>query len=268
LDRYLLKNIIIIILLLVNGFLLGSLGMRLTSERSAQRQTEQHLSALFAADGITLEEDVISREEPPAPRSLSTDSAQQRKAAVFFLGENLLQDDQSGISTYTGSSGVARFRSGGSFEIEGKLAVSDVEQLCGDFCEAFSFAAPVFVLDENGSGTGTAVCRYEDLPVFNCVLTFTLNRGTLSRVSGTLLPTESTVLPEEREPLSGIAALTAFQKARRESGAVVSAVSDLYPCYELGTASTAGLTLTPSWCVVTDTSRYYVNASSGEVASG
>lgn len=267
-DRYLLKNIIIIILLLVNGFLLGSLGMRVTSERSAQRQTEAHLSALFAADGITLEETAITREDPPVSRALSTDSAQQREAAVFFLGENLLHDDQGGICTYTGSNGIARFRSGGSFEIEGKLAVSDVEKLCGSFCEAFSFAAPVFVLDESGSGTGTAVCRYEDLPVFNCVLTFTLNRGILNCVSGTLLPAESAVLPEEREPLSGIAALTAFQKARRESGAVVSAVSDLYPCYELGTASTAGLTLTPCWCVVTDTSRYYVNASSGAVTSG
>ena len=267
-DRYLLKNIIIIILLLVNGFLLGSLVMRQTSERSARLQAEQHLTALFAADGITLEEDAISREDPPAPRALSTDAAQQRQAAVLLLGENLLHDDQGGASTYTGSEGVARFRAGGSFEIEGKLSAADAQAVCEEFCKTFSFDPPVFLLDETLSGTGTAVCRYEDLPVYNCVLTFTLNRGTLNRVSGTLLPAENTLLAEEREPLSGIAALTAFQKARRESGAVVSAVSDLYLCYELTPASTSGLTLTPSWCVVTDTSKYYVNASSGEVTSG
>ena len=39
LDRYRLKNIIIIILLLVNGFLLGMLSMRQTSVNDSHRQT-------------------------------------------------------------------------------------------------------------------------------------------------------------------------------------------------------------------------------------
>lgn len=265
-DRYLLKNIIIIILVLVNGFLLGSLAMRQTSQHSARRNAEEHLTTLFEADGITLEEKAISRQTPPTSRALTPDSEQQKKAAVFFLGENVLQDDQSGVSTYTGELGVARFRSGGSFEIEGKLATSDVEALCREFCKDFSFEDLLFLLDETGSGTATAVSRYEDLPVFNSTVTFTINRGTLNRVSGTLLPKNSAALSEDRELLSAMAALTAFQQTRRESGAVVSAVLDMELCYELGT-STTGLILTPSWCVVTDTTEYYVNCSSGIVTS-
>ena len=266
-DRYLLKNIIIIILVLVNGFLLGSLAMRQTSALATRRNAEAHITTLFEADGITLEDGAISRKTPPSSRALTTDSQQQKKAAVFFLGENLLQDDQSGTSSYTGDRGVARFRSGGSFEIEGKLAVSDAEELCREFCKTFSFEPPLFLLDETGSGTATAVCRHEDLPVFNGTVTFTLNRGTLNSVSGTLLPAESTVLPEDLELLSAMAALTAFQQTRRESGAVVSAVLDMELCYELG-PSAVGMTLTPAWCVVTDTSKYYVNCSSGVVTSG
>jgi len=267
LDRYLLKNIIIIILVLVNGFLLGSLAMRQTSALATRRNAEAHITALFEADGITLEDGAISRKTPLSSRALTTDSQQQKKAAVFFLGENLLQDDQSGTSSYTGDRGVARFRSGGTFEIEGKLAVSDAEELCRAFCRTFFFDEPLFLLDETGSGTATAVCRHEDLPVFNGTVTFTLNRGTLNSVSGTLLPAESTVLPEDRELLSAMAALTAFQQTRRESGAVVSAVLDMELCYELG-PSAVGMTLTPAWCVVTDTSKYYVNCSSGVVTSG
>lgn len=266
-DRYLLKNIIIIILVLVNGFLLGSLVMRQTSQHAARRNTEAYVTSLFEADGITLEEGAISRKTPPSSRLLAQDAAQQKKAAVFFLGENVLQDDQSGTSTYTGEQGVARFRSGGSFEIEGKLAVSDAEEVCLRFCKDFSLEEPLFLLDETGSGTATAVCLHEDLPVFNGTVTFTLTQGTLTRISGTLLPDLSAVLSEDREPLSAIAALTAFQQTRRESGAVVSAVLDMELCYELDT-STAGLTLTPAWCVVTDTSKYYVNCSSGAVTSG
>lgn len=267
-DRYLLKNIIIIILVLVNGFLLGSLAMRQNSERSARRQTEQHLTELFQADGIKLEEGAISYQSLPSPCSLTQDKEQQRKAAVFFLGENLLQDHQSSIYSYTGSSGIARFRSDGSFEIEGKLSDSDSEALCESFCKAFSMASPVFLLDETGTGTGTAVCSFEKLPAYNCTVTFTLNHGVLNRVSGTLLPESGTSLSTSREPLSAIAALTAFQKTCRESGAVVSAVSDLYLCYELEPSSTANLILTPAWCIVTDTSKYYVNSSSGIVTSG
>ena len=50
-DRYLLKNIIIIILVLVNGFLLGSLSMRYWSAAKAQDQMQVQLVALFASDG-------------------------------------------------------------------------------------------------------------------------------------------------------------------------------------------------------------------------
>ena len=77
-DRYLLKNIIIIILVLVNGFLLGSLVMRQTSALAARRNAETHITALFEADGITLEEGAISRKTPPSSRSLTADSQQQK----------------------------------------------------------------------------------------------------------------------------------------------------------------------------------------------
>ena len=76
-DRYRLKNIIIIILLLVNGFLAGSLAIRQTSERVSRRQTEEQLVELLAADGITLEADSIPAGAPPAGLSLPRDMEQQ-----------------------------------------------------------------------------------------------------------------------------------------------------------------------------------------------
>ena len=72
-DRYRLKNIIIIILLLVNGFLAGSLAIRQTSKRVSRRQTEEQLVELLAADGITLEADSIPAGAPPAGLSLPRD---------------------------------------------------------------------------------------------------------------------------------------------------------------------------------------------------
>ena len=49
-ERYRLKNIIILILVLLNAFLLVSLGIRGTKEHTARRAQQQELVALFAAD--------------------------------------------------------------------------------------------------------------------------------------------------------------------------------------------------------------------------
>ena len=58
---------------------------------------------------------------------------------AYFLGSNLIQEDQGGGTyTYTGDSGVARFRSNGSFEVAGTLATEDVESFCRSFCKSFS----------------------------------------------------------------------------------------------------------------------------------
>jgi hypothetical protein len=269
LDRHLLKNIIILILVLVNGFLLGALSLRKTAENRTRRQAEEQMVELFAADSITLYPNAISKETLPPSLTLLRDTGRERMAAAFFLGDDLTETDEGGgISTYTGASGTATFRSSGSFDIKGDLAEGDAEDACRNFCQKFSYDAPAFMLDETGSGSGTAVFRCEHLPVFNCTVVFTLEQGRLTAVSGTMLPAEGTPVQEAREPLSATGALIVFQKAHRESGAVGSAVMEMYACYELQSAAASALTLTPVWCVVTDIANYYVNAVSGVVTSG
>lgn len=266
-DRYLLKNIIIIILVLVNGFLAGSLVGRHTESVRIRQETEAQLVSLFAADGMELNPDILSQDAPPALLSLSWDLHREETAAAFLLGDRLTLREQSGSSsTYVSPVGVARFRSNGAFDIVGSLSAGGGEDLCREFCREFRFEEPVFSLDENGTGSAAAVCLCGDIPVFNCTVTFTLDHGSLVTVSGTLLPEEASV--QESGPLlSAAAALTTFQQARRESYMVVSAVTDLYPCYELVGSTASALSLVPSWCVVTDTANYYVNCLTGVVSS-
>lgn len=268
-DRYLLKNIIIIILVLVNGFLLGAITLRQTAEDRSRRQAEEQLVELFAADSITLDPDAISDQVPPAALAFLRSTEREREAAAFFLGETLTQENRGGgISTYTGAAGIATFRSNGSFDIKGTLSAENAETLCKDFCRAFSYGQPTFLLDQDGSGSGSAVYRHNKLPVFNCTVAFTLEKGVLTSVSGTLLPKEGSAAQETREPLTASAALTTFQKVHRESGAVGSAITEMYACYELQSASSSALSLVPAWCVVTDIANYYVNAVTGSVTSG
>lgn len=269
-DRYLLKNIIILILVLVNGFLLGALVLRHSASSQAQHQAEDQLVALFAADGMELSPDVISKEPPPATLSLARDAERERTAAAFFLGKAFPADEQSGDTRiYSTPAGVARFRSNGGFDIVGSLASGEEAQdLCRRFCRTFSWAEPQFSLDKNGTGTAAASCFLGKLPVFNCGVTFTFDRGTLLTVSGTLLPESGTAASDSREPLSAAAALTAFQQARRESYMAVSAVTGMEPGYALQGSTASALSLTPMWRIATDTADYYVNCITGTVSAG
>ena len=89
-------------------------------------------------------------------------------------------------------------------------------------------------------------------------ITFTVEDGVLKRAIGTHLPNSSATPAAGEEPLSALSALTAFRNTIRE-GAVGTAVTDVYLCYELQSTTTALMTLVPAWCVVTDTAVYYVN---------
>lgn len=269
-DRYRLKNVIIIILLLVNGFLLASLALRSSASRSARERADSQLIALFAEDNMTLYPEAISRKTPPSALTLTRNTAREREAAAFLLGNTLSLDGASdGIyTTYSSSTGTAQFRSNGTFDITGSLSEDNAEELCRSFCRTFSFDDPVFTLDENGSGFAVATGRHSSLPVYNGTVTFTIDRGTVLSASGTLLPDSSIAVTSEEELLPAIAALTAFQQFRRESGTSASSVTDMYLCYELQTSTAVPMSLSPSWCVVTNISKYYVNAVSGKVSTG
>ena len=189
--------------------------------------------------------------------------------AAFFLGDALQYEDQGGgICSYTNNYGVALFRSDGSFDVVGAKPIENVEETCKMFCRNFSFGEPVFTLDEHGNGTAVATYLLNEQSVYNCEVTIEIERGRVKMIGGTILPETGAITVPERELLSAPAALTAFQKMRRETGAVVSAVTEIYPCYRLQSTTAVPMSLVPAWCVVTDTSRYYVNCISGVVTTG
>ena len=100
----------------------------------------------------------------------------------------------------------------------------------------------------------------------NCSVTFSISGGSVVSVSGTHLPQEGQA-SGSGNALSALAALNEVLNTIR-SGAVVTAVTDLYLCYELQSTTATPMALVPAWCVVTDTAFYYVNCFTGEVSTG
>ena len=221
---YRLKNIIILILALTNLCLLGLLAVRMGTGYSSRQEATEQMAALFAAEGVSLDPDLVPGTVPPAGLILARDSGEERKLAEFLLDEALLSSDSGGVRTYQGRNGSAIFRADGSFDVT--ITGGDGgEELCRAFCRAFHYEDLSFSL-KDGSGTASAVQTHSGAPVVNCTVTFFLS-----------------------------------------GGAVVTAVTDLYLCYELQSTTAAPMALMPAWCVVTDTADYYVNSYTGEVTA-
>ena len=142
--------------------------------------------------------------------------------------------------------------------------LEDLRDYFQDFCDTFGYR-DLTISMEDGTGTVTAVQYYQDYPVIGCAVTFTVENGVLKRAIGTHLPDSGTTSSSGEEPLSALSALAAFLNTIRE-GAVGTAVTDLYLCFELQSTTTALMTLAPAWCVVTDTASYYVNCITGAVS--
>lgn len=265
-DRYQLKNVIILILLLVNGFLLGSMAYRGTAARAARERSAEQLVELFAADGMELSPAAIPDEEPPPCRILTRDTALERSAAANLLGGSLRHSERGGVYSYSGAGGAALFRENGSFEAAGTLAASGGENFCRRFCRDFHYTVTSVQLDDAGSGTVTALREYGGLTVANCAVTFLLEQNAVVSARGTLLPETSAETAGDPELLSAQAALTAFLAMRRETGAVASSITEMSLCYELQSSTAAPMSLTPVWHIVTDTVGYYVNCVTGAVS--
>ncbi len=259
-----LKNIIILILVLVNLFLLGFLGVRRTSEYAAHSRSVSELTSLFADDGVTLETRAVVFDDPPQALTLTRDIELDQKMAVFFLGSSVtVSDEGGGIYAFTSAAGRVDSRASGSFQAAGSLG-GDPASVCRTFCRSFGYRDLAMDFDKTGTGTATAQQYVDNYPVVGCTVTFQVTDGEIRSVSGTHLPSGGTV-DTSASSLSAVSALTAFLEARRAEGAVVSAVSDVAACYMLQSSAASPMALVPVWRLTTDTVNYYVNCSTGNV---
>ena len=264
-ESFRLKNIIILILALMNLCLLGLLVIRATTGLSTQAEARDQMVQLYAAEGVSLDGDLISGATPPSGLTLERDTAEEARLAEFLLGGQLSQSDGGGgVTTYENENGGAVFRADGTFDVVIDQSGDAADTLCRAFCRAFHYQDLTVSL-EGTEGGATAIQTYNGAPVVNCTVTFTISGGRVVSVSGAHLPQEGQSAGGDGS-LSALGALNAFL-GTVQSGAVVTAVTDLYLCYELQSTTAIPMALVPAWCIVTDTSDYYVNCSTGTVSA-
>lgn len=264
-----LKNLIILILLTVNGFLLVLVGIRreesVRYERSALEQTVQVLER----GGIQVDVEAVAAADGLAPMTVERDVEREARLAGVLLDEEVQGDNRGGgLYLYRGGLGEVSLRSGGGLSAEFSRDAHWKTDRPEDHAAALLKKLGVEgALTEQGNEGEDVVLRFTQswngTRVFSCEVEFVYQDGYLTTLRGTLLMAAGGTA-EAGQALTLPTALMRFSEELGATGDVCSAIRSMEPGYR-GTAQSlsGGARLTPVWLVVTDTANYYLDCVTG-----
>ena len=263
-ETYRLKNIVILILVILNLFLAALLvHYRLQGARAHQAMLDE-LHALFSANAISLAEDLDLDAAPLASLSVQRDLDEEAEIAAMLLGEPAPAEHQGGgIYSYSAGSGTVHFRSGGNFDYTPAQPrpIDDPQGFCERFCQDYGYVPAAGFSGD--TGTFTATQYVGESAIYNCTVTFQFEDGRLSALSGThvsTVPTGSTPTS-----LTAVDALVRLLDYRNETGMVCNSIQDIVPVYEVQSGPSATLQLAAKWQITADAYVYYVDCAAGDI---
>ncbi len=270
------KDLMILILALVNGVLL-CLVLPLRHERQAQQALEaQALEDLFARSGVALSTEDLPEERTLYTLEFSPDPEAALPAVHALLGPAILAQKGSTpyLSLYTSSEGRCELVRGGGLDARstGRAAVSDPAAEVRSLVEQMGLTvAAVSEPDRQSAGvyTVTATQSLLDVPVFSSTLVFTYRSGALVHLEGTAYFDTTGLCRTDDVPCASCAdALVAFLGNRDSLGWVGAEVCEVAQGYlRAETASAAVVHLTPGWRIVTDTGSFWVDGIARSVSA-
>lgn len=265
------KNIIIVILLLINGFLLVLVGTRRSEALRYEQSALEGAILVLEENGISLSEDVIAGRTGRNPGTMERSVALEGLAASALLGESVEGTNRGGgLYIYTTDAGQISFRSGGELS----SVLNDDPRWYTDDPEshAAGLAADLgadlrLVSSQISEGSGQVIYQQmmDGASLFSCGVAFLYENGRLTGVEGALLAAEEPAL-ESGEVLSLPTVLMHMLDEILTSGNVSSAILTVEPGWRPEQSFSDAMRLNPVWYISTNTADYYVDGLTGEVS--
>lgn len=266
------KNIIILILLLVNGFLLILVGARRSEVRRYEQSALERSVQVLEENGIRMEPGAMAAGiTGVSPLTAERDIDAEARLVAALMGEEITGNHRGGgLYTYVSDRGQVSVRAGGEISL---IASEDRYWLTDDpaahaaaLMEALPVAMePVSADIAGGDGSVTYRQRWEGAPVFSCQVTLTYRDGRLTDLSGSLLAAERTAA-ESAELLTLPTVLMRFLDGILDSGDTCSAVHAVEPGYRVSQSFSGAVRLTSVWRISTDMTDYYLDGITGELS--
>lgn len=262
------KNIILLILLGLNLFLLIMVVSQELQAHQFRQEARAEAVALLKRNGITVDPDQLPADTSLPTQVLEEDEAATDTLAQALLGQETVQQSSGVRAVYTSPLGEMEAFSTGRFAVDftaQALPLHDrtAEEHAADLLQRAGIQAEY--LDSSHAEGATRITyrqRWTDTPVFNTQIVLTYENGALRHVEGVLLPANGGVSQQE-ETITVATLLVRFLSQRNESGRMFSQIQALVPGYHL--SGTRPFTLTPAWYVVTDTGTYLLSALDGSL---
>lgn len=265
-----LKNIIILILLLVNGFLLVLVAARWGESRRYERIALDGAVQVLANSGIRVEPDALSPAGALPPLTVERDLERELRMAQALLGKSTQAENRGGgLYLYRNGGDELSIRAGG--ELSAALsggpvwAVKEPEHHAAGLLNKMGIdARQISLLQEDGWTRVRFRQLWNGAPVFSCEVEFSYDPDLCLRaIQGTLLPAGQAGT-EEGGALDLPTALLRFLDGVTATGDVCSAIRSMEPGYRASSAPlSGGVRLTAAWLVSTDTAGYYLDGATG-----
>ena len=266
------KNIIILLLVIVNGFLLALVGVRAWRTEQGQRETRERMVEILTNNGIEFLPEEMPGELELASWQVNTEQPGQDQAAAL-VGEVTETETTAAGTTYVGARGTVTFSAGGGVEASflpgGWSAGRErIDAAVTEMLGALEVTAARVTgrREEDDAVTVTVTQLWEGAPVFGQTLTFFWQGGEFIYLSGHYLR-GSGELTAASGSITAPTALTRFLTALNNGGYVCSQITGLYAGY-LSSGSEA-VSLTPAWFIETDVwpRQFVVDGLTGAVTA-
>ena len=272
------KNIVIIILLLLNGFLLVLVGGRWAQDTQSRDVARSSAIQVIRESGIELEETAVPREMTLGVLQARRDLEQERTLAAGLLGGNMTVEARGGeVYRYHSPLGWVQFHSTGEFLAEfepGAFAAGeeDETQHGARLLQELGFENRVLQKMEFGGQDSedsdrsiTYLQTVNGAPVPDCQATLHYQKGILVSMGGRRVPGR-TVSDGETNAVSVATALMRLYNGLNELGDVYNRIDSIESAYTLNVNLSGTAQLTPVWLVKTDTGAYQLDAHAGQLS--
>lgn len=264
-----LKNIIILILLLANLFLVS---MVVVQERSAAKyrvQAMENAVGVLENGGIRVDRSHVPEEMELTVLTVERDLESEKLLAQALLGTCTAADLGGGRYAYESALGSAEFRSNGNFNVtfsEGKMRL---QRSGGEEAHAVNLLGEaglqvVLSTREETESRVKLTCRqiWQGAPIYSCIITMEYENGSLLVISGQRLMGTPQSGNDKSELISTPTALVRFLNGINDLGDICNEITAMEAGY-LMVAGADATRLVPVWYMTTDTGVYSMNALTG-----
>ena len=265
-----LKNIIILILLAANLFLLAMAGMQERDSVQYQEQAVADALTVLERNGIKVAPETVPGQMSLGSMTVQRDRQLEADLAGALLGECSVSDLGGGRYSHESPMGSAEFRSNGNFSIVFPKGLPLAEGVEDEATHALAIAGKIgltgTVAEQIHTDDGGVQVKlyqtWQSIPVYSCQIALQYQGGALCSISGQRLMGEPQPAGSQEELISIPTVLMRSLNGINELGDICSEILELTPGYQMSNPA-EGTRMEPIWYIMTDTGAYQLNAITG-----